>query len=314
MKKYYFLIFLALFLSFPGKGEAEIVVYPSVISGEGSVRDGFDFTINVKNEGQRRTRLYPLVKDVSVEEGRILREKNPLEQESFLSSWINIRRSRMDINPEEEEELQLTVRIDNDAEPGKYYAVVVFARGSTEDEARRNAVRFNYPETLINIDVKEDIVERMQLINFRSDKESFYDSAVDFSLMVENIGNRELKPYGSVIIYKSRHGKELDSLPINEKGLFVEAGKKETFEISWDAKGGFGQYKAVLIGEYGEEARRDIQDTIYFWIIPREFLIFSGVGLFLLIFFLFSFSRKKKNKKAPVYRSTVTTLDLSSKK
>jgi len=312
----FFLVFI--FLLFPGEGEAQVSVQPIVISEEGKVRDSFDFTVTIRNEGQANVRLFPLVRDIFEEEEEDDdSDDSPPEDSSdkvsFLSSWVEIKRNRINLGPEEEKELSLTIRIDNDVKPGNYYAALIFARGSTEDEARRNAARFNYPKTLININVEEDIIERMQLINFHSEKESFFDRLVNFSLTVENIGNRDLKPFGSVIIYKSRHGRELDSLAINKEGIFVDAGAKETFEIEWEAEGGFGQYKAVLIGEYGEEARRDIQDTIYFWIIPKELLVVAGGGFLLLLILIFSLFRKKEKKHIPVYRRTATTLDLSSR-
>jgi len=260
-------------------------------------------------------RIFPLVADIHPEEGRgSFSKETGAESYNLLSSWVEITRSRLEIRAGEEEELPLTIRIDNRADPGNYYAVIVFARGRTQDEAVRNATTFNYAQTLVNINVEEDIVERAQLINFKYEKESFFDTEVDFSLVIENIGNEEIKPTGSIIIYKNKQGRELDSLPINEEGVFIDPGAQEAFEIKWDAKDGLGEYKATLMGEYGEETRRDIQDTVYFWIVPQYFVLAFAGGLFLLTLFLIYFLTKKEKQYVPVYRSVSTTLDLSSPK
>jgi len=299
----------------PLKAEAQVAVTPTVISESGKNRDGFDFVINVKNSGQSNLRIFPLVADIDFKEGRgsFLKESGP-ESHNFLSSWVDISRSRLELRAGSEEELPLTIRIDNRAEPGSYYGVVVFARGRTQDEAMRNASTFNYAQTLININVEEDIVERAQLISFNYEKESFFDTEVEFFLTVENIGNKEVVPDGSIILYKSKQGRELDSLPINEEGVFIDPGAQEAFEIKWDAKDGLGEYKATLMGEYGEETRRDIQDTVYFWIVPQYFVLAFAGGLFLLTLFLIYFLTKKEKQYVPVYRSVSTTLDLSSPK
>lgn len=133
-------------------------------------------------------------------------------------------------------------------------------------------------------------------------------------MTVENIGNKEVVPDGSIILYKSKQGRELDSLPINESKTAVEPGKQETFKIKWDAEDGLGEYRAVLMGEYGEETRRDIQDTLYFWIVPQYLILAFSGGLFLLTLILIYFLTKKEKQYIPVYRSVSTTLDLSSRK
>ena len=183
MKILQLLIFLSVFFLwlFPVNIKAQVSVEPTIISESGKNRDGFDFAIRVKNGGRSNLRIFPLVADIHPEEGRgSFSKETGAESYNLLSSWVDISRSRLELRAGSEEELPLTIRIDNRAEPGSYYGVVVFARGRTQDEAMRNASTFNYAQTLININVEEDIVERAQLISFNYEKESFFDTEVEF--------------------------------------------------------------------------------------------------------------------------------------
>ena len=311
IKKILFFSVFIFFCFFINEGEAQIHVHPAVISETARVRDGFDFTVTLRNETQIRLRFYPLVIDISEEDGRVFSQKEDMEKSSSLASWIEISRSRIELSPGEEIKIPLTLRVDSKAEPGSYHAAVIFAQGSTLDDAERNALRFNYPEILVSINVERNIVERLQLINFYHEKDSFFTSSIDFFLSMENIGNTGVKPKGLLVIYKSRQGKELESLIVNEEGIFIEPDSQEVFKKNWQSKGSFGHHKAVLMMEYGDETKRDVYDTIYFWVVPEWFLfVFGTAALFLIILVLF-FIKKRRKKNNPVYYNVVTTLDLS---
>ncbi len=305
-KVFFFLFLAGCFFGF--KADAQVYVTPNVISEKAYVRDGFDFTLTLKNSTQQNVRLYPLVADVLEEEGRVFLRK---EEENLLSSWLEVSRQRINLKPEEKIELPLTIRVDSEAEEGSYYSVVVFARGNTEEEARANASRFNYPQVLVNVDVERNVVERLQPLTFYHEKENFFDSSVDFLFNLENIGNTEVAPKGSLVIYKSRQGRELDSLPVNKEDYSIDPGASKVFKENWEAGTSFGQHRAVLMIEYGDEIKRDIYDTVYFWIIPQWFLISVSAGLFLLLVIVLIIIKKRKKRDNPVYQNIITTLDLS---
>ncbi len=310
MKKILFSILIpVLLLSFVHEADAQIRLHPSVINETAKVRDGFDFTITVENETRSNIRVYPIVFDITPDEGRIFPQADP--ETNSLGSWIEISRNRIELGPGDEEEIPMTLRVDSKARPGSHNAVVVFAQGNTLDLAERNALRFSYPEVLINITVEEDIVERLQLLGFYHEKESFWDSSVDFFLNIENIGNTELKPKGLLVIYKSKQGKELESLIINEDGRMISPGSQELFENEWRSKGSFGQHKAVLMMEYGDETKRDIYDTVYFWVVPEWFLAALGIGTFILILLIFLLFKKRRVIIHPEYQGSSAVLDLS---
>ncbi len=303
------IFFICLFICFFGiSADAQVYVEPTVISERAYVRDGFDITLTLENKTQQNMRLYPLVGDVLEDEGVVFSGK---EEENLLSSWIEVPRMRIDLKPEETLEIPLTIRVESDAEEGSYYSVIIFARGNTVEEASTNATRFNYPQVLVNIDVERNVVERLQPLNFYYEKENFFSSSVDFVFNLENIGNTEVAPKGSLVIYKSRQGTELGSLPINKKDYLIEPGKSKMFKENWEAGSSFGQHRAVLMVEYGDEIKRDIYDTIYFWIIPQWFLISTSVSVFLMILIILFIVKKRKRKDVPIYQNIITTLDLS---
>ena len=99
---------------------------------------------------------------------------------------------------------------------------------------------------------------------------------------VENIGNKEIRLEGFVYIY-NRNGEEVGFTPINQASAVIASGQSGLFNIDWLAEKGLGQYKAMITVEYGDQTRKDFQDTVYFWILPWKFLVllFGGLGIVL---------------------------------
>ena len=85
----------------------------------------------------------------------------------------------------------------------------------------------------------------------------------------------------------------MGSVDVNQAQAAIVPQAYNLFENLWQSKKGFGQYKAVLAAEYGNEEKRDLQDTIYFWVLPWQFLIFFGGGLLVLIILLLLLIRKR---------------------
>jgi hypothetical protein len=153
----------------------------------------------------------------------------------------------------------------------------------------------NQPQVILNIEVEEHIVEKAQLQKFQTKKNFFLNFPVKFLLEIENTGNQEITPVGSIHIY-NRRGQEVGSVDINQSQAAIAPVTKNLFENIWQPERGFGQYKAVLAAEYGNKEKRDLQDTIYFWVLPWQFLIFFGGGsLVLIIISLWLILKKFKN-------------------
>lgn len=277
------ILFSLFFSSFCSAGQ-EVIVDPAVISQKAKARDLLEFSVKLTNSTDSTRRFYILVNDVS--------DKEIPDKKTSLAKWIEVTRGRIEVLPGQEKEIDISVQVNMNAKPGKYYAVITFSQGSTRPDAEANALRFNQPELLLDIEVEEHIVERAQIRKFQTEKNLFFSFPVRFFSEIENIGNREIKPSGSIYIY-NRRGEEIDEINLIETVIVPEA--KESFVNTWQAGRGLGQYKAVLLAEYGETEKRILQDTVYFWVFPWQLLLFF-ISLFLLLLFLLIWLISKKFK------------------
>ena len=288
-----FVACLLLLVANSSLAQQAIVVTPAVIDQKAEARDILEFSVKITNNTLSKVNLYSIINDISVKEGRQeFIEPSLLDKSTSLARWIEISRGVIELWPAQTKDIPFSVHVNLNAKPGKYYAVIIFAQGSTRAEAEAKASKLNQPQTLLNIEVEENIIEKAQLQQFKSEKNFFLNFPVKFLLGIENTGNREIKPVGSIHIY-NRRGEEVGSVDVNQAQAAIVPQAYNLFENLWQSKKGFGQYKAVLAAEYGNEEKRDLQDTIYFWVLPWQFLIFFGGGLLVLIILLLLLIRKR---------------------
>jgi hypothetical protein len=159
--------------------------------------------------------------------------------------------------------------------------------------------------------VKENIVENAQIKTFQTEKDMFFQLPVKFLLEVENIGNRSIQPTGSIYIY-NRRGEEVGTIPVNKGLASVSPLASHSFEQDWAAEQGFGKYKARLVAEYGNQSG-SLQDTIYFWVLPRGFLTMFGGGFLTLVLILSSMVlSRRKSRNIPPKKKSVSAVDIRS--
>jgi hypothetical protein len=290
----------------------EIVVTPTIIDRKAEARDILEFSVNLKNQGTKKATIYPIVNDISVEEGRQeFLDPGLLSKSSSLAGWVRISRGRIEIQPGKEIDIPLSVEVSPVAEPGKYYAVISFAQGSNQYDAKKQALEMNEPKVMLNIEIEEHVIEKAQINRFQTEKKLFFEFPVKFFLEVENIGNREINPEGSIYIY-NRKGEEIALIPINQNIASVAPLAINSFENIWSPEKAFGQYKAKLVAEYGIGQGKSLQDTIYFWVLPKGFLLFTLTGILVLTLILLSTIFKRTKKKPFKNPSEISTIDISS--
>jgi hypothetical protein len=261
-----FVILTALLLIFPLFGFAQLTANPSVVDQTARIRDNFTFSLLVENEDDSTVRFYPVLVNF-LKEGGINFNPERSNQYKNLSDFLQLERGRFQLASGETERLDLTIDVNIGVEPGTYYGKIIFSQGSTRKEAQENAKINNYPEVFVRVEVVEGIVENAQLKNFKTIKDIFLTSGVQFSTQIQNIGNRAIEPDGSIFIYKERNNREVGVIEINPDEESIKPQEEFNFENLWK-EGGFGKYKAVLRAEYGQKTTRDLQGTIYFWILP----------------------------------------------
>ncbi len=292
----------------------DVKITPVIIDQKARPRDILEFSISIKNIGDSKVRLYAIVNDISVEEGRQeFLDPSLLSKSTSLARWVRINRDMIELWPGEEKDIPLSIEVSPTAKPGKYYAVITFAHGTTFYDAEKRALELNQPQLMLNIEIEEHIIEKAQVKQFQTEKKLFLKTPVKFLLEIENIGNRSLSPQGFIYIY-NRKGEEVGTIPINQTLASISPLATEFFDASWNPTKALGQYKARLVARYGTKDEKDLQDTIYFWIIPRWFLLATIGGNLILIFLLISFFFKRSAHKSSKGYSHISTIDIRSYK
>ena len=274
---------------------ASFSVTPVVIDEKAGQKDVLKESVFLTNTVNHKIIVYPFVKNISRQSGQEeFLDPSRADLSSSLANWIRISRGVMEIPAGESKKIDFTIEVDLFAKPGIYHAAILFGEGSTRDDAEAKLKE----GVTVNLEVLENIKEKLQLKKFVSDKVFFSSFPVSFSYEFENIGNRPAVPSGQIRIY-NRRGEEVAVFDANSKNLSIEnkqsvvlasrweSGEKQSqggenqlalSRIIWGNRG-FGKFKAVLDIEYGTNQRQTLQDTVFFWIIPWRLILI----LFLLL-------------------------------
>lgn len=249
-------------------GAASISVTPVVIDEKAKTRDILRESATLANDTNKKLNVYTFVNDVAVEEGLA----------SSLADWIEISRGVIELLPGGKKEIDFKINVNLRASPGIYHAVIYFAEGPTRDMAEQRIAAA--PSVMVNLEVIEDIKERLQLNKFIPDKIFFSGSSVSFSYELENIGNQAVAPSGEIRIY-NRRGEEVAAIDANQGNAALEPDAAKQLAGVWHSAEGFGRYKALINLEYGAKQRGAVYDTIYFWLIPWQkiLMIFGSLLL-----------------------------------
>jgi hypothetical protein len=258
----------------------DAVATPAVIDGKGKVREILRFNVSLTNTSKHLVTIYPWVTDFDPTSGMLgssdLGGSSEKPLASSLARWIEVTRGSIDLLPGEQKEIPLTVQINLAAAPGVYHATLHLSQGSDRASAESNlAMTQDLP---INIEVLEDINERLQLATFAPVKNIFSGKDASFEYRIENIGNRGEIPRGKVRIF-DRDGREVAVVDANRDGARLEPSGSALLSSVWTANGEFGRYKAMLDLEYG--SRGTLQDTVFFWVMPWGKLLSMFLSLIL---------------------------------
>jgi len=291
--KILFFVFIFFPITFSFAQSAPLSISLTVIDEKLLPRDLKDYQISIKNEGENLLWIYPIVFDILPSGERRFYEPEKVDKTQSLGAWIKIQRSAIELWPQKEIKIPLSLEVHPEAKSGIYHSAIVFSFGSSLPEAISNAQHLRLPEILLNVEVKENIVEQLQLKNFKTEKNLYFLGPVNFILEIENVGNAKTEAKGEIYFYNKK-GKEIDSIPLN---VSLEKGKSEKFKFSWQPKNS-GQIKARIFLEYGKE-KKEIQDAIFFSFLPWKtlsLLIFSIIILFLILIKLIN---KKLSSEPP---------------
>ncbi len=244
-------------------------VAPRIIDLTIEPRDIIEQKIVITNNESSIITLFPSVNNVTVGlEGGVEAFVPPSmsDRTTSFTSWFETQRSGIELRPHESKEIPLTIRVNPNAGPGAYHALIAYAPGQTIDDAQRLIESGNVPSVLINATIEEAEDDYIDLSRFIVKKfiTAFHEGDVTYT--IKNSGDTELSPHGDVVIYNQR-GEEVASLPVNPEKKTIKPGDQVVMASGVPVDGLLGKYKAFLTIRYGKEEAA-VYDTAFFYVFP----------------------------------------------
>lgn len=286
-------------LLIPKDSHASYSISPLIIEHTASPRDMFEETIKITNTTDRKVRIFPSVNEITLgSEGEIKEFIPPSmsDNTTSITSWLEITRGRVEINPGETIKIPVLVTINPNAKPGDYYAFIGLAEGSKRDEAELKVMSGVAPGVIVRVELADTKNEYLRLTAYHIDRFVTDESNATVRYEVENVGDVPVIPAGEIIVYNVQ-GQEIASVIINTDRISVPPGEGVEFTSQLPEVGFMGKFKAFLSLEYGATQAATIYDTTYFTLLPIVTItILFGTVLFLSMFGAVYYHRVKNRE------------------
>lgn len=217
--------------------------------------------------------------------GNVVIDKDAPKQVS-AKQWLTFAPQSFDVDPGKSRDIQFTLHVPLDADPGGKYTSVLVSTAPTSQGVSGVGIASKVASLLL-IRVAGNVTEKITVQSF--DAPAFSEGGpIDFTLRLKNEGTVHLKPVGFVFI-KNWSGGETDKVAIPQERIIP--GTTRATKITWNSKWLFGKYTANFTGIYGS-VNDPLSASVSFWVIPWKLLGSILLGL-LIIIFLFWIMRRR---------------------
>ncbi len=270
---------------------ADVSIRPFLIDRTVEPRDVVTENITLTNDSAQKKIIFATVNEITVaSDGEIKEFVSPVmtDRTNTITSWVEITRGRIELNPGESTEVPLTLRVHPYAKPGEYHVFIGFVAGSKRPTAEAIALAGDADGVIVKLTIDDSAEEFLRISRFMVDRFVIKDDQRVINIEVENKGDLPSTPSGEIIFYNSR-GEEISSVVVNENNIEVPAGETATLSATVPFYNELGRYKANIALQYGEQ-QAAIYDTVQFYMLPMHIIAFLLIGIIvisLLIMLLF---------------------------
>lgn len=262
-----------------GYAQASLRTVPVVVDTEAFPRDEAYFNVSIVNETNRTYRVMPVVGEFDAQNGTMTISGTPYDANRLISANIEIPRDDFSVAPGASRSLTGKINVSPYIPPGTYHAVVAFMETYPEPGTGLK-LDASVPRMLLNVTVRRDIRERLNLNLFHALRKVFVRFPAHVSVTLHNGGNVALTP-DIVVRFVDRRDRERGSAVAEP----ITIDKDDTVEIpvSWAGDGGFGRYRAHVDVNYGlANGGQLITSTTSFWVLPLWLLVLIGILMIIL--------------------------------
>ncbi len=207
-------------------------------------------------------------------------------QGQTLAEWITVPTDPIVIEPQATAEVPLQVKVPEDAAPGGHYAAVLVGTKPPTDGSDLSQVQTaQFVTSLFFVRVAGEVFESGDIREFSTEKGIVQKPEAALYMRFENTGNVHVQPQGDIKIF-NMWGKERGFIPINHQTHFGNVLPQSIRKFSFTWKGDtaiydIGRYKAVATLGYGEDGKKFVTSTTYFWVIPYTTILITLLVLFI---------------------------------
>lgn len=205
-------------------------------------------------------------------------------QGQTLAEWITVPAEPIVIEPQGTKEIPIAVAVPANAAPGGHYAaILVGTKPPTEANDLSQVQTAQFVTSLFFVRIAGDVIEDGDIREFTAEKAIVKKPEASLFMRFENTGNVHVQPQGDIKIY-NMWGKERGYIPINQQTHFgnVLPNSIRKFSFTWTGDTGtydMGRYKAIATLGYGEDGKKFVTSTTYFWVIPYTTILVTVVIL-----------------------------------
>lgn len=278
------LIFFSLVLPSISLAAANYTVAPMLLDYSLEKRDIIQEKIILTNNENRILRFYITVNEIEVDSGGAIKQFVPpsvSDQSTTVTSWIEISRARIQLDPGETREIPLTIHVSPTVAAGQYHALIGFGTGKNRYEATQKVVAGDAKGVIVRIGIKEEEQEFLKLNRFTVDRFVTDSDTNTILYTLTNPSSVPVSPAGEIIFFDSR-GIENGTIPVNPDGVSIASGESVTFESPVPDTGSAGRHKAFMRVDFGENLTASLNDTQFFYIVPIKQLVIIFVTILVL--------------------------------
>lgn len=233
---------------------------------------------------------FPLPVKGKAESFFVVEDLEPGAEEIFdVSSWITIEPADFILQPQEKKEIQVTINVPEEAEPGGHYAALYFQPLiPVEVLSPQTAFLTARVGTLGFFVVKGEIVEEAELEEIEVARVQQF-GPVDFGIPIKNSGNVHILPSGKITV-TDIFGREREAIELAPTTVLPHTSK--VIEGQWEKKFLLGRFVVEAEVSYGSPGRELTAGPVVFWVVPWVFLLGGGGLLTIILFFCIMFRKR----------------------
>jgi len=214
-------------------------------------------------------------------------------------NWVIINPSLVTLAPKEQKDINYTIAIPRNAEPGGFYfAVTALLAGKSQVSGNLanintgTAVDLNVA-SLNLITIEGPVEYNAQIAEFSTPKALFEYGPIPFTSRILNLSSVHIKPILEINIKNTLGFEKPQTVHLQMQNILPQAKRK--YEGQLGGKWHFGRYSATLNGLYGDG--RMLNYTLFFWILPWKIITAVILAIVIIILLITSIRRQLNDKK-----------------